>query len=439
MSYSTAQIRGLREEIRSLKPAVRLHDIKTYEKKRDDVVISFLPHATHTTRMMEKAWYKKALNDNKYHLETVLYGQIWDDLLPNERLAMEHVYYENQSLVGSDTHVYKNVHDYVAAKRSGHKNLAKQHLKNTLWEILHNSPAAARNEREYDKAQRRRRAQAAMFNSLNTPDVDIHTPAYITEPIRDHYLNTELEALLPNIAFPLEDSARLIAEEIQQINADTLQQLMGHKSLIAQSHTVPEATEAFVALYINIVEDGTRTLIDKALHTLARQGKTGAEIEDSLHQALQRYQDVTIPRRIEMLSLHFNGKLSEVNQREEGKYQYVWIAMDDEKTRPSHAANNGKVFSWLNPPPTGHPGEAYNCRCYAAPWPPSSAHLDPNNGRAEPADFLLLPALAVRRAVVGAAASIGRAVRRVFKDPISKRPKGVPKDWKKFPSNKNEG
>ena len=32
-----------------------------------------------------------------------------------------------------------------------------------------------------------------------------------------------------------------------------------------------------------------------------------------------------------------------------------------------HAANNRKVFSWDNPPPTGHPGYDYNCRCGAAP------------------------------------------------------------------------
>ena len=39
----------------------------------------------------------------------------------------------------------------------------------------------------------------------------------------------------------------------------------------------------------------------------------------------------------------------------------------DGKVRPSHQSNDGKIFSWDNPPPTGHPGEDYNCRCRAEP------------------------------------------------------------------------
>ncbi len=45
--------------------------------------------------------------------------------------------------------------------------------------------------------------------------------------------------------------------------------------------------------------------------------------------------------------------------------RYVWRTREDDKVRPSHAANNGRVFSWSDPPPTGHPGEAPGCRCRA--------------------------------------------------------------------------
>lgn len=44
---------------------------------------------------------------------------------------------------------------------------------------------------------------------------------------------------------------------------------------------------------------------------------------------------------------------------------YVWRTRGDGRVRPSHAANNGKIFAWNNPPPTGHPGEDYGCRCIA--------------------------------------------------------------------------
>lgn len=47
---------------------------------------------------------------------------------------------------------------------------------------------------------------------------------------------------------------------------------------------------------------------------------------------------------------------------------YVWRSRGDVKVRTTHAANNGKVFAWDNPPPTGNPGEDYGCRCTAEPY-----------------------------------------------------------------------
>jgi len=47
---------------------------------------------------------------------------------------------------------------------------------------------------------------------------------------------------------------------------------------------------------------------------------------------------------------------------------YIWRTRGDGKVRAAHAANNGRVFSWDNPPPTGHPGEDYNCRCTPEPY-----------------------------------------------------------------------
>ncbi|MFN8788209.1 MAG: phage minor head protein [Neisseriaceae bacterium] len=47
-----------------------------------------------------------------------------------------------------------------------------------------------------------------------------------------------------------------------------------------------------------------------------------------------------------------------------GLNQYRWQTMEDDRVRPTHAANNQKVFDWDNPPAkTGHPGTEINCRC----------------------------------------------------------------------------
>jgi SPP1 gp7 family putative phage head morphogenesis protein len=48
--------------------------------------------------------------------------------------------------------------------------------------------------------------------------------------------------------------------------------------------------------------------------------------------------------------------------------QYVWRTRRDERVRRSHRMNDGRVFSWADPPATGHPGEDYNCRCEAVAY-----------------------------------------------------------------------
>ncbi|MCW8915521.1 MAG: phage minor head protein [Magnetovibrio sp.] len=47
------------------------------------------------------------------------------------------------------------------------------------------------------------------------------------------------------------------------------------------------------------------------------------------------------------------------------KGSYIWHTQGDGKVRESHAERDGKKFSWDNPPEGGHPGEDYNCRCWA--------------------------------------------------------------------------
>ena len=62
-----------------------------------------------------------------------------------------------------------------------------------------------------------------------------------------------------------------------------------------------------------------------------------------------------------------NGQLTETRQTSAGITHYQWITAGDERVRATHAALNGKVFAWDKPPSVGHPGDDYQCRCYAAP------------------------------------------------------------------------
>ncbi len=82
----------------------------------------------------------------------------------------------------------------------------------------------------------------------------------------------------------------------------------------------------------------------------------------------------------------FNGKLTELRQREVGVTHYFWDTSEDERVRPalklsikatarvvSHRVLHGKRFAWNKPPVSGtrgqrlHPGQPIQCRCVPIP------------------------------------------------------------------------
>ena len=119
---------------------------------------------------------------------------------------------------------------------------------------------------------------------------------------------------------------------------------------------------------------------------------------------------------------------------------YRWRTAGDDKVRPSHAANEGRIFNWDYPPDTGHPGEDYNCRCTAEP-----VEID-----ASPLELLaLLSGVGIVRTVgVRVAGAILRRIPRSREDPPPPKPaeppplpkpEGIPKHWEKIPADKKEG
>jgi len=73
----------------------------------------------------------------------------------------------------------------------------------------------------------------------------------------------------------------------------------------------------------------------------------------------------------ELLKQSRSYSLSEQRQQvSAGITHYIWQTAGDERTCPACAANDGKRFSWKNPPRTGHPGYHQcdgegHCRCVA--------------------------------------------------------------------------
>ncbi len=429
MGYLHAEIQKLRRNAAEL---VFGSNKASYTELRDAIITSYLPHTTNRSKDHERRPYNEYLEQNDNYLETMLYGDVWHDLLPNERIALEHLYYEDPDLVNADTVLHAAIHEYVearnnigctlptvasqhyarhtvswwhtahtynAAPRVSHRRCAnksgspparqrgsnreareyeraetiKQHLKNILWEILYNSLpdkssiVSTHPELHYDKLKRRRKAQTEMFNTLNIPTVEVHTPDYVVEPIRRDYAATPIEELLPDIAFPIEPVARGIAEEIQAINGETNAQLMGQKSVFPDTTPRTDLQEIFVQLIIKNISD-THNALEDEIDKAQEKGLTHSEIIAHIERWLEHRGKVTIPYRIEQLSFAYNARLTLIHHDTQGIREYVWHTMRDEHVRPSHAANDGKLFRMDTPPPgTGHPGEDPGCRCWAVP------------------------------------------------------------------------
>jgi len=132
---------------------------------------------------------------------------------------------------------------------------------------------------------------------------------------------------------------------------------------------------------------------------------------------------------------HMKGRIKQAldryRQQQLGITHYIWRSQDDSKVRPEHAANDDKLFAWAKPPKGGHPGEAFNCRCYAEPAGDNAGAptLDIENqfdvAAFGPAIRLILSQMA----------------KRVAKAPKPKLPKKIPKlnDTKTWPKPPAKG
>ena len=97
----------------------------------------------------------------------------------------------------------------------------------------------------------------------------------------------------------------------------------------------------------NVPAHDFRRLVSKAVHTERRTTMSSMRLiaRDQTTKAI--------------------GALTEIRQTSLGLTQYRRITQGDADVRPSHAAMNGQIFDWANPPSEGHPGQAIHCRCTA--------------------------------------------------------------------------
>jgi SPP1 gp7 family putative phage head morphogenesis protein len=139
--------------------------------------------------------------------------------------------------------------------------------------------------------------------------------------------------------------------------------------VFADDATLTAARQRFVSDNVALI----RTLPERTFAEIERRTKAaisrGARPEDLAAEVRAafgagEYQARRIGR--DQVNKH-NGRLTQIRQQSAGVVAYRWSATLDARTRPEHYANHGTIQQWNDPPPTGHPGEAIQCRCVAIP------------------------------------------------------------------------
>lgn len=121
---------------------------------------------------------------------------------------------------------------------------------------------------------------------------------------------------------------------------------------------VEEWLRANVLLIKSIPEQQADRVIE-----LLREGRS---VEETA-QRLREIADIT-DRRARLIARDqiekLEGQINRFKQTQVGIEKYEWRSRRDNRVRPQHRHQDGKVYRWDTPPPGGHPGEPVACRCY---------------------------------------------------------------------------
>lgn len=139
--------------------------------------------------------------------------------------------------------------------------------------------------------------------------------------------------------------------------------------MIERTPSVAAQIEAATIHNANLITSIQSQYLDR-VRTTVMQAVTSGQRHESIVASIREIGGVTESRARLIArdqTSKLNGALTRARQTSLGVSRYRWSGANDERERETHRENNGKTFSWDDPPPTGHPGEDINCRCVAIP------------------------------------------------------------------------
>lgn len=154
----------------------------------------------------------------------------------------------------------------------------------------------------------------------------------------------------------------------RQLTTNTLDPSLVVASFQIESYLEPEL-ENFAFWNSRLISSVTEKYIDDVQNITLSGMQTGQSTRSMAKEISSRF-GVT-KRRAELIARDqvskLNGQLTQLRHKEAGVKKYRWRTSRDERVRATHAAREGKIYSWNSPPSDGHPGEPINCRCSAEP------------------------------------------------------------------------
>ncbi|WP_226886314.1 phage head morphogenesis protein [Pasteurella multocida] len=141
------------------------------------------------------------------------------------------------------------------------------------------------------------------------------------------------------------------------------------QAFLNQNTTVLNKMSVMTTANVQLIKSIEQQYLDK-VQTIITQGAISGKLNRDLAKEIRDLGGVTENRAKFIArdqSSKINAALTQARHEELGIKKYRWSTSGDERVRDSHAENDGKVFSYDDPPETGHPGHEINCRCVQIP------------------------------------------------------------------------
>lgn len=161
------------------------------------------------------------------------------------------------------------------------------------------------------------------------------------------------------------------AQNIQEVEKDLKRQTrVDLQGYLHNSGKVAEKLEQLTTANVQLIKSIHSQYLDKIQAAVIQAQVKGTPTKD-LAKQIKEIGGVT-EKRAKLIardqSSKINAALTRARHEEMGVTQYIWSTSGDERVRDSHAENDGKIFSYDDPPATGNPGDQINCRCVAIPY-----------------------------------------------------------------------